>query len=98
MSAANDVRADAIAAVKAQAFDTGKDCPECGGSGTAYPGRRIIHVRGDFTGAEWDEAHVVKALEKATEVVWVDDLLGHNLAAEVDGKWWRFQVVRDGAR
>jgi hypothetical protein len=58
-------------------------------------GRRIVHCRGRMTGADWDAEEVVRVIENAEEVQWVEGG-GHDLAV-LEGKMiWRFQVVRSG--
>ena len=61
-------------------------------------GRELIHVRGSFTGADWDLETVLKMLDDAEAVHWVDDFFGHHL--EVVGtarggsgpRRWRLQI------
>jgi hypothetical protein len=94
-------RAEFIDAVRAQAFDEGESCEHCDGTGRAYPGRRIVHCVGSFTGADWDEAGVIAEIEDAREVRWVPNGLpgGHNLAVlTAEGRTWRFQVERPAAQ
>jgi hypothetical protein len=87
-------RQEFIDAVRAQAWDEGETCPTCKGEGRVRPGRRVVHCRGSFTGADWDEAAVVEAIEKARDVSWLAAGIGdHNLhVLTTDGKVWRFQV------
>jgi hypothetical protein len=90
-------RAEFVDAVHAQAWDDGKECPTCEGRGKVYPGRRLVHCMGGFTGADWDEDVVVDEIEAAREVKWMPDLMGHDLAVlAADGKVWRFAVTQSG--
>lgn len=87
-------RSEFIRAVREQAFDAGKPCPTCNGDGTVRPGRRVVHCFGSFTGADWDEDGVVRAIEDALSVEWMERG-DHQLAVlDRDGMKWRFQVQR----
>lgn len=81
-------------AVRAAAWDEGRQCPTCQGDGKTPGGRRLIHCRGGFTGADWDEEAVLAAIDAAEKVKWMPGgSLGHDLAIrETDGTIWRFEV------
>lgn len=85
-------RAEFIEAVKAQAWDAGKDCPHCDGTGTIRPGRRIVHCAMSFTGADWDEQSVLDLIKTADQVLWLDGPGDHQLGIFADGRRYRFQV------
>ena len=62
------------AAVKARAtevaFDTGQECPTCGGNGTVPGGRRVIHSMAGTLGDDWSLERVLEAIDYADEVNW----------------------------
>jgi hypothetical protein len=57
-------------------------------------GRRRIHCLMSFSGADWDLEQAIKLVEEATQVAWIDDLRGHELAVLADGCVHRFAVKR----
>lgn len=86
-------RDEVIARVKKAAFDIGKECEHCGGSGTVRPGRRVVHSTRGFIGADWDEDGVIDAVREARQVWWGHDMMEHDLAVqEQGGGWVKFQV------
>jgi hypothetical protein len=87
------IKAEAIERAKAAAWDEGVRCPHCNGDGKLPGGRRLIHsVSPAGMGADWEVESVVEAIEKSERVAWIDSIWGHNLAVEVDGKTYRFEV------
>lgn len=65
---------------RASAFDTGRACDHCDGHGRMYPGRRVIHTRTEHGfGADWDEAAVIEAIDKAVDLQWGRGLFGPHL-------------------
>jgi hypothetical protein len=64
-------------AIKARAteaaFDTGRDCEHCQGSGRVYPGRRVIHSIWGGLGADWDLEAVLHEIDRAARVEWAED-------------------------
>ena len=84
---------DVIARINAAAFETGKECEHCGGTGEVPGGRRVIHSFLGAFGADWDAAGVIDLVTSSTEVVWGPGLAGHDLAVRNEnGKWVRFEV------
>lgn len=48
-------------------------------------------------GADWDLDDLVKELNRAQEIVWFDDFMGHELAIKsADGHFYKFAVKRPG--
>lgn len=88
-----------IEQVTTHAFDAGRDCPHCEGSGKIRDGSwkdLIVHCRGRITGADWDVDGVIATLRSARNIEWVAGG-GHDLqVTEPDGRVWRFQIPRPG--
>jgi len=61
-------RDEAKRAIRESVYDVGADCEQCGGTGTAYPGRRVVHSRRGGFGADWDEQDALNAIDNATEL------------------------------
>lgn len=55
-------------------------------------GRRIVHVFMGPFGADWDVEGVHTLIDKADDIAWMDDLVGHDLAVLADGKVHRLDV------
>lgn len=68
---------DAIAAVKAQAFEvTDEESSEfC---------RRLVHCFAGGLGADWNEDAVIDYIENASELAWVDHWMKHDLGVRGD--------------
>ena len=91
-------REEAIRLAEAQAWDEGRDCEHCGGSGIVPGGRRLIHSILGFIGADWDVEEVADVVRRADRVQWVgDDQTEHQLVVEVDGRVYQFAVKREVA-
>ena len=88
-------RSEFIEAVKAQAWDQGKECPTCH-DGKVYPGRRTVHCFGGGFGADWDEQSVIDLIVRADQVVWLDADrpmgMDHDLGVHADGKRRWFDI------
>lgn len=86
-------REQVVAAVEAVAFDEGKECEHCDGTGRTKGGRRVVHsYRGPF-GADWDAEGVIELVRASRHVRWGSGFNGHDLAVlEDNGKWVLFQV------
>lgn len=90
-------RDDVIERVRAAAWDEGRECEHCRGSGRVRDGsNRRVHSRGSFIGADWDLEDVESAVIAADKVAWGPGFLGHDLAVRVDGKWMKFDVPHPG--
>jgi hypothetical protein len=73
---------EALAALRDQVF-------------TTDDGRRIIHVMGAITGADWSLEEAEQAVQSARTVGWTDNFLRHELAVvEADSRVWSFGVQR----
>lgn len=87
-----DDRDDVIARVNAVAWDEGRKCEHCDGDGKVPGGRRLVHSRLGFIGADWDAESIVALVRDARRVVWGDGG-GHDLAVQrPDGEWLKFDV------
>jgi hypothetical protein len=81
-------------AVDRAAWDTGRECPACRGSGKLPGGQRVVHaLRGGF-GADWDVNAVKAAIDAADEVVVEFGAagLGHHLVVRRGDEITRFEV------
>jgi hypothetical protein len=85
-------RIDAIARAEKAAFDTGKECEHCDGTGRVPGGEKVIHSMAGSFGADWTVEAVVDAIKDADRVAWVDHWNDHDLGIEKDGKVYRFAV------
>lgn len=90
--------ATAIAAARAQAITEEPDEDYDGDE----PPRTTVHsvaIGGRFLlGADWDLDGVVRELERAQEIVWFDDFMGHDLGVKTaDGQFYKFAVKRPAA-
>jgi hypothetical protein len=92
------MRQEAIRLAEEQAFDVGRDCDHCGGSGKVNGGDRVIHsVSPSGFGADWNVESVVEAIRTAEDVLWTESrfVTAHELHLKRDdGKWWLFGVKR----
>jgi hypothetical protein len=89
-SATESDRSAFIEAAKSAAFTITADQSD----DESQHGRQIIHsFAGGFLGADWDLAGVVDAIERAQQVEFGPDLLGHHLRVIThDGRLVRFEV------
>lgn len=59
---------------------------------SADHGRTLIHCFLGGIGCDWDLDDALRTLAGAKAVGWINDLFGHDLAIEADGKVYRFDV------
>lgn len=80
----NVTKDEAVAALRAAALDVMGD-GDCGHTGL---------------GADWNLAGAEDAVVKATQIAWMQNVFGHELAALVDGKVYHFdaQQSKHGAQ
>jgi len=58
-------------------------------------GRVIVHCMMSFTGADWDLDSALALLPTARDIVWIDDIFGHELAVmSENGTTHRFQATQ----
>jgi hypothetical protein len=90
-------REKAIRLAEEQAFDEGKKCEHCDGTGKVPGGQRLVHsVSPAGFGADWNVEAVVDAIRTSPAVLWGEPCLysDHQLHINVDGKFYIFQVKR----
>ena len=88
-------RAELKTLIAAAAFDAGRDCEHCDGTGRTGGGRRLIHSIGPAGfGADWTAEGLLHAIDHAAYVHWSPTVSGHDLVVEVSGKPYQFQVQR----
>lgn len=85
-------RADVVARIRATAWDEGRPCEHCGGSGFVPGGRRLVHALSGAIGCDWGVDEVVALVERADVVSWSAHWLDHDLAVQADSRLYRFEV------
>jgi hypothetical protein len=86
-------RDEVVRRVEAAAWNEGKDCAHCGGSGRMEGGRRLVHSTLGAFGADWDAEAIIELVRSSRGVRWGGGFMGHDLAVlNEDGKWVLFQV------
>lgn len=79
-------REEAITRMYDAAFDEGKACDHCDGTGRVSGGRKLVHSMAGMFGADHDIESVAADIRRADRVAWVHHWNDHDLGIEVDGR------------
>jgi hypothetical protein len=85
-------REQAKEAVDRAAWDTGRECQACHGTGKLPGGRRVVHALRGGLGADWDADAVKAAIDAADEFEFGVSRFGHNLVVRRGDETIRFDV------